>query len=62
MANSSSQLDVFAETPSKDNTGTVCVGPDTYISDGVLYVSSTGHEKLNRALAAYVLSSTIIAR
>ena len=60
MSNSSSQIDLFAETPSKDSTGLVCVGPDSYTSDDVLDLSSTGLEKLNRAAAEYVLSSTTL--
>ena len=60
MSNSSSQIDLFSETPSKDNTGPVCVGPDSYINDDVLDLSSTGLEKLNRAAAEYVLSSTTL--
>ena len=60
MSNSSSQIDLFAETPSMDTAGTICSSSDIYGNVGVLDLSGTGLEKLNRAAPDYVLNTTTL--
>ena len=60
MSNSSSQIDLFAETPSMDTSGTICSSSDLYVNVGVLDLSGTGLEKLNRAAPDYVLNTTTL--
>lgn len=61
MSNSSSQIDLFAETPSLDTVGTItCSSSEIYAKDGVLDLSGTGLEKLNRAAPDYVLNTTTL--
>ena len=67
MSNSSSQIDLRAETPSMDITTpssalTMCgsVISNAYVTPGVLDLSGNGLEKLNRAASDYVLNTTTL--
>ena len=60
MSNSSSQIDLFTETPSMDTAGTICSSSDIYANVGVLDLSGTGLEKLNRAAPDYILNTTTL--
>ena len=63
MSNSSSQIDLFVETPSTtmDSSVTMC-GPSSnmYVNAGVLDLCGSGLEKLNRAAPDYVLNTTTL--
>ena len=67
MSNSSSQIDLRAETPSMEITTpssalTMCgsVISNAYVTPGVLDLSGNGLEKLNRAASDYVLNTTTL--
>ena len=61
MSNSSSQLDLFVETPSMDTSSiTMCESSNAYVNAGVLDLSSSGLEKLNRAAPDDVLNTTTL--
>ena len=61
MSNSSSQLDLFVETPSMDTSSiTMCESSNAYVNAGVLDLSASGLEKLNRAAPDDVLNTTTL--
>ena len=61
MSNSSSQLDLFVETPSMDTSSiTMCESSNAYVNAGVLDLSTSGLEKLNRAAPDDVLNTTTL--
>ena len=61
MSNSSSQLDLFVETPSMDTSSvTMCGSSNAYVNAGVLDLSASGLEKLNRAAPDDVLNTTTL--
>ena len=60
MSNSSSQIDLFAETPSMDTSITMCGSTNMYVNAGVLDLCGTGLEKLSRAASGDVLNTTTL--
>ena len=61
MSNSSSQLELFVETPSMDTSSiTMCESSNAYVNAGVLDLSTSGLEKLNRAAPDDVLNTTTL--
>ena len=61
MSNSSSQIDLFVETPSMDTSSvTMCGSSNAYVNAGVLDLSASGLEKLNRAAQDDVLNTTTL--
>ena len=61
MSNSSSQIDLFVETPSMDTSSvTMCGSSNAYVNAGVLDLSANGLEKLNRAAPDDVLNTTTL--
>ena len=61
MSNSSSQVDLFLETPSMDTSSvTICGSSNAYVNAGVLDLSDSGLEKLNRAARDDILNTTTL--
>ena len=64
MSNSSSQIDLFVETPSTtmDTSSVTMCGSSSnmYVNAGVLDLCGSGLEKLNRAAPDYVLNTTTL--